>query len=153
MAILVLMQNSLYGATTLKTQTKIRASEFTLYDLQGNQVKLSDFKNRPVILFFWTTWCPFCREKFPVLAREYPNMRAKNIELLAINTGEPKYRIESFLEGKDIRFSILLDGDSEVAYKYNLIGIPTFVLIDAEGLIQFSGNEFPSDYSRILNLE
>ena len=58
---LVLVQNFLFAAQPLRTETSELATNFTLLDLENKEFSLSDFKGKPVILFFWTTWCPYCR--------------------------------------------------------------------------------------------
>jgi len=145
-----------YAGGSFKNEARAQSpkpSGFSLYDLNGNLVNLSDFKGRPVILFFWATWCPYCREKFPQLAQEYPNMKSKNIVFLAVDIGEQKSRVESYFKSKNIQieFPVLLDQNSKVASGYNIVGIPTFIVIGSQGQILFSGNSFPSDYESILN--
>lgn len=85
-----------------------------------------------------------------MLQNEYKNITAGGITLLAIDVGEPGEKVERFFKGRNVGFPILLDINSKVAYSYNLIGVPTFVLIDAQGKIRFQGNSFPDNYLSIL---
>lgn len=128
-----------------------QAADFTLQNLDGKSVSLSDFKGRAVILFFWTTWCPHCRDKVPMLNREHKNIKSVGIELLAININEPKNRIKEFADKNSIAYPVLLDSDGRVSSQYNVIGVPTFILINKEGKVVFSDNSFPSDYKDKLS--
>lgn len=138
--------------TLLNAQMFIdKAAEFSLHDLEDNLIKLSDFKDRPVILFFWTTWCPYCRRGILNLNNLYPQLKTLGIELLAINIEETKEKIKRFLMSYPVKFKILLDTDADVAYSYNLLGVPAYVLIDKEGKIKFNKNFFPiKDYQQLI---
>lgn len=140
----------LFAVRPIETKVNLRAQDFTLSNLTGQEISLTQLKGKPVILFFWTTWCPFCREEMSRLQNEYKNITAGGITLLAIDVGEPGEKVERFFRGRNAGFSVLLDINSKVAYSYNLIGVPTFVLIDAQGKIRFQGNSFPDNYLSIL---
>lgn len=141
---------SLFAINPLSRGTDGIAPGFSLSALSGKEVSLSDFKGRPVILFIWTTWCPFCRKELDDLQERYKDIRAAGIELLAVDTGEAKEKVEKYLGAKNIGFPVLLDSASEVAFSYNVIGVPTIILIDSSGLIRFQGNELPENYIQIL---
>lgn len=139
-----------FAVRPIETKVNEPAQDFTLSNLTGQEISLTQLKGKPVILFFWTTWCPFCREEMSMLQNEYKNITAGGITLLAIDIGEPQEKVQKFLKNRNIKFNILLDINSKVAYSYNLIGVPTFVLIDAQGKIRFQGNSFPDNYLSIL---
>ncbi len=126
--------------------------DFSLRDLQGNKITLSDFRHRKsVILFFWTTWCPFCRRELDKLNQIYPALISDNIELLAINVEEAEYRVKRFLKTNLAVFPILLDLDAAVAEAYGLVGVPTFVFINKIGKVVFQDHYFPQNtYKRLL---
>ena len=127
------------------------APEFQLLSLSGKNVALSDFKGKPVILFIWSTWCPYCVRELAYLEKVYADIKKNGVELLAIDSGEPKERVARYLSGRNINFPVLLDIDSRVSYAYNVIGIPTLILVDAEGKIKFQGHGLPEDYLKILS--
>ncbi|TAN61200.1 TlpA family protein disulfide reductase, partial [bacterium] len=94
---------------------------------------------------------PFCVKELPNLQKQHAALKSAGIEVLAINVGEPKERVEKFLSKKDrLEFPILLDSDSQVASDYNLVGIPTFILIDAKGKIKSRSHNLPEDYQNFL---
>ena len=117
---------------------------FSLYDLSGDKITLSKFRNKnPAILLFWTTWCPFCLQALRNLNKIYPSLASDNITVLAINIQESELKVSKFLKRNPLLFKVLLDSDASVAYSYGLIGVPTFVFIDKKGEIVFQDNYFP----------
>lgn len=122
------------------------APAFQLMDLNDKLVSLNDYKDKQaVILFFWTTWCPYCREELKQLNQEYAGFARDSIELLAINVGEPKYKVEPFVLSHKLNFEVLLDKDSLVADAYELMGVPTYVVVNKSGQIVSAGNHFPKE--------
>ncbi len=129
---------------------KVVAPEFTLGTTQGKTVSLKDFKEKGKVLFFFTIWCPYCRQKLPVLAKEYEQFRSQNIELLLIDAGESKLKVSSFIAKEQLPFDVLLDTSMKTSEAYEVIGVPTFVLVSKDGLIVYQGNDLPRDYKEIL---
>ena len=126
------------------------AVDFSLNDLSGKKVSLSSYQGKKVILFFWTTWCPFCLKEMAHLNKEYSNLENDGISLLAINIDESKAKIDSFARKNAIKFPILLDEGAMVAEDYEVFGIPTIILINSEGKIVSLGNNLPEDYVELL---
>ncbi|MCX5703901.1 MAG: TlpA disulfide reductase family protein [Candidatus Omnitrophica bacterium] len=128
------------------------AQDFILKDLNQNTVILSSYKNKqPVLLFFWTTWCPYCRGELKVLNGIYPELTKEGWEVFAIDVDEPAYRVESFLESYGLIFKVLLDKDAAVMESYGLFGVPTYVLVDKEGYIVFKDHYFPKgEYKKLI---
>ena len=129
-----------------------REINFSLYDLKGNMITLSKFRDKhPAILFFWTIWCPFCIQELRNLNKIYPSLASDNITVLAINIQESELKVSKFLKRNPLLFKVLLDSDASVAYSYGLIGVPTYVFIDKKGEIVFQDNYFPQrDYKDYL---
>jgi thiol-disulfide isomerase/thioredoxin len=67
---------------------KIAAPDFELIDTDGNTHRLSDYRGKTVVINFWATWCPPCREEIPSMNRAYEVLADENVEILAINMGE-----------------------------------------------------------------
>ena len=136
-----IMENKLINET---------APDFTLQDLSGQDISLSDLQGKGVIIFFWTTWCPHCRNALSILSREYQDMLDSDIELLAINIRESRELVESYAQRNSLDFPVLLDWDSEVASTYEVVGVPTIVLVSREGKIVSVSNSLPKDYMELL---
>ena len=119
----------------------LKAPNFSLPDLKGKQVSLADFKGKGnLLLFFWATWCPHCRA-----ALEQLRTKSGSYSLITINTGERKDKIEKFMQKNAYNFIVLLDEDSDAAFSYGVLGIPTFIAVDKDLNIIYKGYTFPTD--------
>jgi Peroxiredoxin len=112
-----------------------KAPNFTLYDLQGNKVSLSDYKGKNVYLNFWATWCPPCKAEMPELEKVYQRTKNSDLVILAVEIGEPKDTVQSFINDKGYNFKVLLDSDQSTAAAYGISAIPTSFFIDKDGNI------------------
>ena len=122
------------------------APQFQLQDLNDQAFFLSDYKDKQaVILFFWTTWCPYCREELKALNKQYAELAKDAIKVLAINVGEPKYKVDNFTKNYNLALRVLLDKDSTVADAYDLMGVPSYFVINKAGQIVSTGTRFPKD--------
>lgn len=124
-----------------------------LYDLKDNKVRLSDYKGKPLVLWFWTTWCPYCRRQIPGLNDIYSELKLSGVELIAINIDERKERIVRFLKSYPINFDTLSDRNGDCAFSFGLVGVPTYIFIDKNGNVQFRNNYFPKDKYKELLLD
>ena len=114
------------------------APDFALKTLDGNTVRLSEYRGQKVVLInFWATWCPPCRLEMPTMQQIYSEYKAKGFEILAINI-EPdaKQEIRDFIRELRLTFPIALDPDMKVSRKYHLIGLPVSILIDRQGIVR-----------------
>ena len=116
------------------------APAFTLNDLNGNSVSLSDFKGKVVILNFWATWCPPCKKEIPDFIDLQTQYGSKGVQIVGIALDQPD-KVRAFAQQNGLNYSVLL-GDQEIAVKYGgITGIPTTIVIDRKGKIvsQFEG--------------
>jgi peroxiredoxin len=129
------------------------APDFTLYDIYQDAYTLSSYRDKqPLMLLFWTTWCPFCRNELKVLNGIYSSLAEDGIEVLAVNVGELSNVVENFVRGYNLAYRVLLDRDSRVAGLYGLIGVPTYILINKRGEVVFKDNYFPAnEYKDLLD--
>ena len=127
------------------------AQDIILNDLQSNPVNLSSYKGRPTILFFLTTWCPHCRTEIKTLNQLYPQIKKEGIFLFAVNIGEQDYKVQKFFKDYALTFRVLLDKTGQAADKYEVIGIPTYVLLGKEGRVVASEFTLPADYRSLLS--
>lgn len=108
-------------------------TNFTLKDLDGNEVKLSDYKGKKVFLNFWATWCGYCVKEMPDIQKLYEEVNKEEYEILTINVGEKRSDIDKFIEGKGFTFKILEDSNLDVSAQYGAMALPMSVLIGTNG--------------------
>jgi peroxiredoxin len=116
------------------------AADFALQKPDGQTVKLSDYVGKKVILNFWASWCPPCREETPALAKFYKDYENQNVVLLGVNlTNTEKTRDDAinFAKQSNVTFPILLDTEGKAADQYALVAYPTTVIIDSHGEIRY----------------
>ena len=111
------------------------APDFTLTDLDGNQVTLSEHRGKKVILNFWATWCPPCRAEMPDLER-LAHDHESTLTVLLIDLEEGEEQIRPFLDDIGVTLVPLLDSDAAVATMYRVAALPTSLIIDEEGVIR-----------------
>ncbi len=112
------------------------APAFTLKNLQGDRVKLSDYRGKLVLLNFWATWCMPCRQEMPSMEQLRQIYGERGLVILAVSTDEGgESRIRNFARRLKLTFPILLDPDSTASDKYEVSGVPVSFLIDHQGRI------------------
>ena len=126
----------------------IPAPDFSLQDIDGNLHRLSEYRGRPVIINFWATWCPPCREEIPSMNRAWQVLREEGIAMLAINVGEDEDTIFVFTADYPADFPLLLDQSGDIIGQWPVKGLPTTYVIAPDGSIAYraiGGREWDDD--------
>jgi len=113
------------------------APDFDLKDPDGRPQRLADYRGKAVILNFWATWCPPCREEMPSMQRAHEAVADDGIAVIAINVGEDADTINQFLADTPVAFPLPMDLDSRVVQSYPVRGLPTTFVIDPEGRLTY----------------
>ena len=125
------------GQTLTPVPGDVPAPDFSLPDTEGKVRRLSDYRGRPVILNFWATWCPPCREEIPSMNRAWHVLRSEGVAMLAINVGEDEDTIFVFTADYPADFPLLLDRAGEVIGQWPVKGLPTTFVIAPDGTIAY----------------
>lgn len=132
------------------TSPGMLAPDFTLKDVDGRQARLSAYRGQPVLLFFWATWCPYCRTEITDLEKIHRAYEDSGLVVLAVEVGESAADGRAFRAEHDLSFSILSDSSQTVFRQYRGSAIPLNYFIDSDGRINYASTGM-MDYSS-LNL-
>ena len=116
---------------------KISAPDFTVTDVDGNSVNLSDFKGKPVVLNFWATWCYYCKLEMPDFNeayKEYPDVQFLMVNATGTN-GETVESAKAFIEQEKYEFPIFLDTQHDAIKTYGVSSYSQTIFIDKDGNI------------------
>lgn len=113
------------------------APNFTLKELNGKNVKLSELRGEVVLLNFWASWCGPCREEMPLLNAIHKKYEPLGFTVLGVNVEEQSDNAKSFIAERPVDFPILLDSKNQVSQLFDVVAMPTTVLIDRDGNMRF----------------
>ena len=113
------------------------APDFTLVDLEGKTVRLSDFRGKVVFLNFWATQCLPCLVEMLNMEELYQEYRGQGVEIIGVDIGEPKSTVSNFIEENGYSWTFVIDTTGEVFIgEYQVIGVPSSFFIDKDGIIR-----------------
>lgn len=111
------------------------APDFTVYDEKGNEVKLSDYRGKPVVLNFWATWCYYCKEEMPDFNKAYKEY--PEVQFLMINATdgvqETKKKAMDYVAAEGFDFPVFYDTETDAVNSYYISSFPSTFFIDANG--------------------
>ncbi|MFL5802806.1 MAG: redoxin domain-containing protein [Roseiflexaceae bacterium] len=120
------------------------APDFTLPGLNGQDVRLSDYRGKVVLVNFWGTWCEPCKEETPALQQSYQKLRDQGLVIIGVDLrsqegdgAEGVENVRSFTERYGVTYPIALDVKGEVARAFQIYPIPTSYFIDPSGTIRY----------------
>ena len=119
-------------------QEQVTAPDFTVYDVSGNPVKLSDYFGKPIVLNFWASWCGPCQMEMPDFQEKYETLDGQ-VQFLMINmtdgSRETVTSASEFIKDQGYTFPVLYDTETDAAAAYSANSLPTTYFIDANGYV------------------
>lgn len=113
------------------------APDFSVKDLGGKEIKLSSLKGKVVMVNFWATWCPPCKEEIPSMMKLNKSMEGKPFQMLAVSIDEGgKADVEKYFKSSGNSLPACLDSDGAVSKSYGITGVPETFIVDKSGKIQ-----------------
>ncbi len=141
-------QTSAAGNESESEAVDYSAPDFTVVDADGNEVKLSDFFGKPIVLNFWASWCYYCKEEMPDFDEAYKNN--PDITFLMVNVtdgrSETMESAQKYVKDAGYSFPVYYDTKLDAASTYGASGLPMTVFIDAEGnLVTYAAGMLSAD--------
>ncbi len=136
--------------------TDKQAPEFALKDINGSTVSLSSYKGRVVLLNFWATWCPACREEMPALNNLSRQLKNRKFSVLAVSADRSVSDVKDFLKKNPSDFTVVVDDSLSVSRSlYKVFVLPTSFLIDRQGVVveRYYGGEDWDDPAMVRKIE
>ena len=114
------------------------SNNFTLLDLDKNEVSLSDFQGKIVVLNFWATWCPPCRDEIPDFIEVNNLYKDKDVQIIGVSIDTDMKALEDFVEEFGINYPTWIDGSIDhVSPEWGVRAIPTTFILDKNGEVIF----------------
>jgi thiol-disulfide isomerase/thioredoxin len=114
--------------------------DFLLEQVGGGELRLSDLQGKPVLLNFWASWCPPCREEMPEIVAAYERYKDEGLIVIGVNLQEPSDIISEFAQDFGMTFPIVIDRSGDVAETWRIggaiDGLPSSYFIDATGVVR-----------------
>jgi len=140
-------------ATIHGTEVGDLAPDIELLNLSEETVSLTDFRDKPVMVNFWASWCGPCVVEMPHIQRVHDDWKEKGLVILAVNSGESSAKAKEFIQYYGYSFPVLLDSQGIVSQEYKIRFFPTSYFIDKDGIIQLKViGSFPSKEAIEKNL-
>ena len=127
------------------------APDFTLDTLTAKSASLAQLRgDKPAIIFFWATWCPHCRSQLSELSAKKADIESRGIKVFLVDLAESKEDVQSYVKRNKIQYDSFIDADSQVAEKYSILGVPTFIFVNPKGIVTAVEHALMSNYEDVL---
>jgi len=122
------------------------APDFTLKSLDGSNVKLSEYRGQVVMINFWASWCAPCRQEMPLLEDLYRRYSKLGFVILGVNVEQDQAQARALLQKIPVSFPILFDTGNRVSELYQVVAMPSTVILDRDGNVRFTHKGYKPGY-------
>jgi thiol-disulfide isomerase/thioredoxin len=117
-------------------------------DNTGSKVSFRSFIGRkPLVVVFWATWCPLCRDEVPALNRL---ANEPNFQILAVNLGEDEQKVRTFISSFRVNYPVVRDPGWQTTGAFQVLGIPYCIILDEGGQVLYRGSVVPGNIEAYL---
>jgi len=145
-SVTVLLVSGVVASLALAGGLSGPAPGFTLESRDGETVSLADLKGQVVMINFWATWCGPCRQEMPHLEALHQRYNSLGFTLLGVNVEDNPEGATKYLQDTPVTFPILFDPKNEVSKRYDVIAMPSTVLVGRDGTMRFIHHGYKPGY-------
>ena len=113
------------------------APDFTLKSNTGSNLRLSEHRGEVVLINFWASWCGPCRQEMPLLSELHDKYKSLGFTVLGVNVEEDSSQAKKLLKEMPVSFPVLFDNNSTVSKQYDVVAMPSTVLVDRNGKMRY----------------
>ena len=124
------------------------APDFTLKGADGKNHKLSEYRGQVVMINFWASWCGPCRQEMPLLEDMYKKYQKLGFVILGVNVEEDSSKAKGLLKDIPVTFPILFDATNKVSKQYNVVAMPSTVMVDRSGKMRYLHKGYKPGYEK-----
>jgi peroxiredoxin len=124
------------------------APDFTLKSHSGANLRLSELRGEVVMINFWASWCGPCRQEMPLLEELYAEYQPLGFTILGVNVEEDSSKAKALLSEIPVSFPVLFDTQSQVSRLYDVVAMPSTVLVDRDGNVRYLHHGYKPGYEQ-----
>ena len=150
-AIVVLLFILAYPIDGFAASVEDISPEFVLNGIDGTKYHSDRIIGKnPLMLVFWATWCPNCKDEIPALKKIHTDFKTKGLELIAVNVGinDSKAKTKRYIKKYKITYPVAFDDGSKITKRFEVQGTPTIIIIDKRGVVKYRSAAVPDDLEK-----
>jgi peroxiredoxin len=126
--------------------------DFAIRTFDGNSLSRTMMAGRPMLLVFWNTWCPDCMRELPKINRIAVRFSPREVAMLAINTGlnDSENKARAYWTKHGYALPAGFDHAFKIVQAFRVVGVPTIILVDFKGVVQYNNPQLPDDIEKRL---
>lgn len=128
-----------------------KAPEYSIATLNGDKLSSADTSGKnPVMMVFWATWCPHCKDEIPGINRIHKKFKPKGLKVVGVNVGinDSARRVKKYVKKYKIDYPVAYDKGAAVTKRFGVQGTPTVIIIDRKGTMRYRANALPDDLEK-----